>query len=98
MNDDKIIQILDKIDRIEERVRELISELKDKNVRIDELEDEISRLKQGIKTVETTMIVDGGDMYDHGWTSSENVSKGIYKAAKKFGIPGWELFNEIRQS
>lgn len=34
---------------------------------LEEALAEIARLKKGIKTGEITMIVDGGDMMDHGW-------------------------------
>jgi hypothetical protein len=49
---------------------------------IDELRAEVERLKKGIKTRDACMIVDNGDMYDHGWTRQEEVAKARFECER----------------
>lgn len=43
------------------------------------LKAELARIKDGIKRVEGTMIVDGNDMYDWGWTPSAQVNNQLFR-------------------
>lgn len=42
---------------------------------LKELKKELKRIKNGIKTGDITMIVDGNDMIDWGWTTQKLVNK-----------------------
>lgn len=49
---------------------------------MDELREtkkELSRIKDGIKRCQGTMIIDGNDMFDWGWTTLEIQNKELYK-------------------
>lgn len=46
-----------------------MSNQSDLELRVQELEIELQRIKEGIRTNDICMIVDGNDMIDWGWTT-----------------------------
>jgi hypothetical protein len=58
----------------EERLA-LLAKVEDLEGNMCLLEEQLDRLKEGIKTCNITMVVDGNDMCDWGWTTQEMVNK-----------------------
>jgi 3-phosphoglycerate kinase len=48
---------------------------------LDEVIAELARIKEGIKTADRTLIVDGNDMADWGWSTTKNRNAACYEAA-----------------
>lgn len=63
-------------------IRDLKRKFGVKDKEIKSLSRELARIKNGIKTIDIAMIVDGNDMIDWGWSTHERYNK-LVKDIKK---------------
>jgi hypothetical protein len=89
---------MNETDRLKQENLALLAKIEDLEGNMELLQEQLNGIKEGIKTCKFTMIVDGNDMLDWGWTTYELINKEKAKqreAAAKFNQQQIESYGKL---